>query len=178
MTQTAAPAPATAPAATPATAPAATPATTPAAAALLDRAAIAARVPHAGAMCLLDRVLAWDPQTLVAASDGHRRDPHPLARDGRLPATAAIEYAAQAMALHGALIAPLDAAPTQGLLVGLRGVRLTRRWLDDVAPPLTIRVARFAGDARQVIYDFTVDADQPIAHGRAVVVLDATGLPS
>ncbi len=79
---------------------------------LLDHAAIAARIPHAGRMCLLDRVIAWDEDGIVCESDGHRTDdrdrrrdgPHPLVRDGALPATAAIEYAAQAMALHGALI--------------------------------------------------------------------------
>jgi predicted hotdog family 3-hydroxylacyl-ACP dehydratase len=40
-------------------------------------------------------------------------------------------------------------------------------------PPLIVRVERFAGDEVQVLYDFDVRADGPVAQGRAVVVLDA-----
>lgn len=148
----------------------------------LDHAAIAARIPHAGAMCLLERVLRWDPAQLeclgrAASLEG---SPHPLARGGRLPSVAAIEYAAQAMALHGRLV--LEQAgdggagtPTRGFLAGLRGVQVRGRWVTAGATPLRVRVERFAGDALQVLYDFTVEADGPIASGRAVVVLDARG---
>ncbi len=146
----------------------------------LDHAAIAARIPHAGAMCLLERVLEWDPARLeclgrtATAGDGS----HPLARAGRLPSVAAIEYAAQAMALHGRLMLEHSGAgdagmPPRGFLAGLRGVRLNGRWMAPGNGPLHIRVDRFAGDALQVLYDFTVAAEEPIAAGRAVVVLDA-----
>ncbi len=165
---------------------------------LLDHAAIAARIPHAGRMCLLDRVIAWDEDGIVCESDGHRTDdrdrrrdgPHPLARDGALPATAAIEYAAQAMALHGALIGERAATaagaavdepaggfigrePARGFLAGLRSVRLGCRWIPSSGPSLTIRARRFAGDSVQVLYDFDVEAAGPIAAGRAGVILDA-----
>lgn len=156
---------------------------------LLDHAAIAARIPHAGRMCLLDRVIAWDEDGIVCESDGHRTDdrdrrrdgPHPLVRDGALPATAAIEYAAQAMALHGALIGERAATaagaavdePARGFLAGLRSVRLGCRWIPSSGPSLTIRARRFAGDSVQVLYDFDVEAAGPIAAGRAVVILDA-----
>ena len=143
----------------------------------LDHAAIAARVPHAGRMCLLDTVISWDEQHIECTAVGHSPAPHPLAQDGRLPATAAIEYAAQAMALHGRLVqeqAAADAVPARGFLAGLRSVRLHRRWIGPEAPRLTVRVTRFAGDDVQVLYDFEVVADAPIAAGRAVVVLDAS----
>lgn len=156
----------------------------PAPARTLDREAIAARIPHAATMCLLDRVLHWERAHLecVGAEARENGAGHPLARAGRLPATAAIEYAAQAMALHGRLVqessradGAAPAAPRRGFLAALRGVRLHRRWLDDAAAgPLHVRVERFAGDDVQVLYDFTVHAaGQPVAAGRAVVVLDA-----
>ena len=69
---------------------------------VLDRAAIARRVPHAGDMCLLDAVVRWDA-TAIECHAGVPRERHPLARDGVVPAVAAIEYAAQATAVHGAL---------------------------------------------------------------------------
>jgi predicted hotdog family 3-hydroxylacyl-ACP dehydratase len=153
----------------------------------LDHQAIAARVPHAGAMCLLDRVVSWDDNHIECTADGSATTavgPHPLARSGRLPATAAIEYAAQAMALHGRLVqeSVLQESPTstdgqaarRGFLAGLRSVRLHCRWIADASAALTVRVERFAGDEVQVLYDFDVrSAATPIAQGRAVVVLDA-----
>jgi predicted hotdog family 3-hydroxylacyl-ACP dehydratase len=144
---------------------------------LLDRAAIAARVPHAGSMCLLDSVISWDEQRIECRATSHASPTHPLAHDGRLPATAAVEYAAQAMALHGRLVqeqAGGATAPRRGFLAALRSVRLHRRWIDPAAPPLTVRASRFAGDEVQVLYDFEVEAAGPIAAGRAVVVLDAS----
>ena len=80
---------------------------------LLDHAAIAARVPHAGAMCLLDSVVSWDEQHIECRAASHASPTHPLAQDGRLPATAAIEYAAQAMALHGCLVHEQAGAATR-----------------------------------------------------------------
>lgn len=152
----------------------------------LDHAAIAARIPHAGSMCLLDRVIAWDDDHIECASGSHRPRPdksHPLAaQDGRLPAVAAIEYAAQAMALHGRLIEErrgppqegADASPRRGYLAGLRSVRLHRRWIPADCAELRVRVERFAGDEVQVLYDFNVYGDGPIAQGRAAVILDAS----
>lgn len=163
----------------------------PAGPACLDHDAIAARIPHAGRMCLLDRVLSWDADHLECIARLQTGAAfHPLARNGRLPATAAIEYAAQAMALHGGLVQERAAqedgvlpdgpenrasrqGPRRGFLAGLRTVRLHTRWIDDGLPLLAIRVARFAGDDVQVLYDFEVSGDGPIAQGRAVVVLDA-----
>ena len=156
----------------------------------LDHDAIAARIPHAGPMCLLDQAVSWDESRIectafarpprhpdAAARSGPEASvaAHPLAQDGRLPATAAIEYAAQAMALHGRLLqeGATDAAPTRGFLAGLRSVRLHCRWIADESGPLTVRVTRFAGDDVQVLYDFEVRAAEPIAQGRAVVILDA-----
>ena len=147
---------------------------------LLDHAAIAARIPHAGPMCLLDQVHGWDEDHLECTAQsrpGNRA--HPLAQAQGLPATAAIEYAAQAMALHGRLVqersalAPQEGAPRRGFLAGLRSVRLHCRWIHQDWPILEIRVVRFAGDDVQVLYDFEVGAAQTIAEGRAVVVLDA-----
>lgn len=158
----------------------------------LDHDAIAARVPHAGAMCLLDQVVSWNADRLDCTATGcppGGAASHPLASEGRLPATAAIEYAAQAMALHGRLVQEAgmtpgharqaagtgeQVAPRRGFLAGLRSVQLHRRWIGSDSPVLAVRVERFAGDDVQVLYDFDVHAaDGPIAQGRAAVVLDA-----
>ena len=150
----------------------------------VDRAGIAARVPHAGRMCLLDSVEHWDATTIRCRSGRHRPvvdgRPHPLARSGRMPATAAIEFAAQAMAVHGALIGEAEAAvpAVPGMLAAVRSVVLAGRWIDPDASALDIVASRLAGDAGQILYDFevtaaagTVAASHSVARGRAVVLL-------
>ena len=62
-------------------------------------------LPHAGRMRLIDRVVSYDEQTIVCESDSHRAADHPLAEAGVLSIICGLEYGAQAMAIHGALLA-------------------------------------------------------------------------
>jgi predicted hotdog family 3-hydroxylacyl-ACP dehydratase len=141
---------------------------------VLDRAGIAARIPHQGDMCLLDHVEQWDEQHLRCVASSHRAPGNPLRSHGRLAAAAGIEYAAQAMALHGALSAPESARPRAGFLASVRGATLHAARLDDVAGDLTVEVRRFSGDGNNVLYDFSIRAgDAPLLDGRAAVVIDA-----
>ena len=149
----------------------------------LDRHAIALRIPHQGNMCLLDTVLAWDAQSIHCQADNHRSPDHPLRAHGRLGAACGIEYAAQAMAVHGTLVAQAaqgDAAgspPRSGYLAGVRAVTLHVDRLDTVAGPLLVNAQRITGDANTVLYGFSVQAGaQPLLTGRAIVVLDAQAL--
>ena len=141
---------------------------------VLDHAGIAARIPHSGAMCLLDRVDAWDADHLVCSARSHRDAANPLRSRSGLLASCAIEYAAQAMALHGALIGEeAGSQATPGYLASARGVRLHRLRLDDLAGDLRIEARRGAGDARQILYTFAIShAGEPVADGRATVVLN------
>ena len=144
----------------------------------LERDGIAALIPHSGAMCLLARLDAWDMQRIVCAATNHRDAGHALRTRRGLLAPVAIEYAAQAMALHGALIGQATGAPvTPGYLASARGVQLNVLRLDDLPAAaideLRIEAIRQAGDARQILYAFTVHhADRLLAEGRAAVVLN------
>jgi predicted hotdog family 3-hydroxylacyl-ACP dehydratase len=146
---------------------------------MLDHAGIARLIPHSGSMCLLARMERWDAETLVCHASSHRDAANPLRTASGLLAPCAIEYAAQAMALHGALIGQeADAPVTPGYLASARGVQLHRLRLDDLAGDLQITVRRQAGDAQQILYHFSVaHAGQPVAEGRAAVVLN-TALPA
>jgi len=140
--------------------------------ATLDRAAIAARIPHSGPMCLLDALLSWTADEIVCRS-GDPADPaHPLRLGDALPAACALEYASQAMALHGALCAPAAGGPTPGFLASARGVRLHVCRLDDAPGALRVHARRLAGDAGQAMYAFELrDAgDRALASGRATVM--------
>lgn len=141
----------------------------------LDRAGIAALIPHSGTMCLLARLDTWDMQRIACAATNHRDADHPLRTRRGLLAPTAIEYAAQAMALHGALVGQATGRPaTPGFLASARGVQLHVLRLDDLTDDdLRIEATRQAGDAQQILYTFHVSqAGCAIAEGRAAVVLN------
>ena len=136
-------------------------------------------MPHRGTMCLLERMISWDDGRIECLVVGHRDPAHPLRSASGLLAGTAIEYAAQAAALHGGLLA--EAAGTgasPGYLASAREVRLAAWRLDDlpVAASDLLRVVaeRQAGDAGRLLYAFRVEHDgREIASGRLAVVLDA-----
>jgi predicted hotdog family 3-hydroxylacyl-ACP dehydratase len=126
-------------------------------------------------MCLLDRVDRWDAQHIQCSASSHRAPDNPLRAHGRLGAACGIEYAAQAMAAHGALLAAADSAPRAGYLASVRAVELRVLRLDDIAADLRVEAVRESGDDNTVLYGFSVYAGQDVLlGGRAIVVLDAT----
>lgn len=142
---------------------------------MLNAADIARRIPHQGRMCLLDGVTQWDENTIVCTASSHRAADNPLRANGRLGAACGVEYAAQAMAVHGSLLAQAVGAPRVGYLASVRSVELCVPRLDDLAGDLTITAERITGDANNILYRFSVAADgQTLLTGRAAVVLDAT----
>lgn len=139
---------------------------------LLDHAAIAARVPHAGAMCLLHGVLECSPERILCVSRSQAAPDNPLRVNGMLPTLCGIEYAAQAMAVHGALTALEGERPRAGYLAALRDVRCARERLDEVHE-LSIEATRLMGEAASVVYEFKLlEAGSLLLSGRATVILD------
>jgi predicted hotdog family 3-hydroxylacyl-ACP dehydratase len=141
---------------------------------LLDHAGIAALVPHAGTMCLLHELLSWDDDHIVCRAISHRSSSNPLRSQHGLPVSAAIEYAGQAMALHGALLARAHGGSMRpGMLASARSVDFSRLRLDDLAGDLLVSAERLAGDERQILYRFELAHDgESVVSGRAAVVLE------
>jgi predicted hotdog family 3-hydroxylacyl-ACP dehydratase len=142
----------------------------------LDRTWIERNIPHHGRMCLLDEVLDWDALHIRCRSGNHRAADHPLRSQGRLGVACGIEYAAQAMAVHGALVgqASTGSAPEAGFLAALRDVRLCVPRLDDIATDLICEAALVAGDHGTALYEFALwSGARPLLSGRATVVFDA-----
>jgi predicted hotdog family 3-hydroxylacyl-ACP dehydratase len=125
-------------------------------------------------MCLLDEVLAWDTTQARCRSSTHRSIDNPLRAYGRLGAACGIEYAAQTMAVHGALMASAAgsvAAP--GFLASVRAVQLRVDRLDDVEQDLVTLVERIAGDNSTALYQFAVSADAKLLlSGRAAIAFN------
>ena len=148
-------------------------------ASLHDHAWIAAHIPHQGSMCLLEQVLSWDVQNIVCCSTSHRAAGNPLRAHGRLGAACAIDYAAQAIALHGALLRPArDARTGFGLLASAREVELFVSRLDDIEQDLRVSAQRLHSDAGGALYSFALhERDCLLARGRASLLLNATPAP-
>jgi predicted hotdog family 3-hydroxylacyl-ACP dehydratase len=127
-------------------------------------------------MCLLDEVIEWDAQHIHCRASTHRLPDHPLRSHGRLGAACGVEYAAQAMAVHGALAgSELGVRPEAGLLAGVREVRLHVLRLDDIAADLICRATRVAGHAGTALYEFALWSEaRRLISGRAMVVMDAS----
>jgi predicted hotdog family 3-hydroxylacyl-ACP dehydratase len=144
------------------------------AALLLDAAGIAARVPHSGAMSLLAGVRQCDAEHIVCFSHSQADPANPLRVGAMLPTLCGIEYAAQAMAVHGGLNALQGERPRAGYLAALRDVRCARERLDGV-PEMTIEATRLMGEVASVIYLFKLldaQAGTLLLSGRATVILD------
>jgi predicted hotdog family 3-hydroxylacyl-ACP dehydratase len=148
--------------------------------AVMDRAWIARHIPHQGGMCLLDQVEAWDERGIRCRAVSHRAADNPLRAHDRLGAACGIEYAAQAMAVHGALLAPPDDSVARaGYLVSARGVRLHVSRLDDIDADLVIEASCITRGENNILYQFSISAaGRPLLEGRAAVVLDAAALKS
>ncbi len=136
----------------------------------IDRAGIERLVPHGGAMCLLDAVTEWSAAAIACTCAPPAGD-HPLARNGRVPAIVATEYAAQATAVHGALLEE-SGAPRAGMLATLVDVQLAGATMPADGGALSIRAELLSRSRNGCMYRFEVGTARTlIASGRLTVVL-------
>lgn len=139
---------------------------------MLERGEFCDLIPHSGAMCLLDRVLNWDEATIHCQADSHASARNPLRENGVLAAVHAIEYGAQAMAVHGALLARREGrgAPP-GFLAAIRDAKLHVSQLDSLAAPLDIRASQLMASGGNLMYTVNIEsAERPVAEARLTVI--------
>ena len=132
---------------------------------------IAALIPHAGTMCLLERVVHWDDSSVTVATTTHRNPGHPLASRSGLRAIHLCEYGAQAMAVHGGLTAHARGERARpGVLVSLRDVTLGCRFVHDLEGELLVEARRLHDSGSAWQYEFRVThTGRLLAQGRATV---------
>ncbi|MGH8169200.1 MAG: 3-hydroxylacyl-ACP dehydratase [Steroidobacteraceae bacterium] len=126
-------------------------------------------------MCLLHEVLSWDAVRISCRATSHRLADNPLRAHDRLGAACGVEYAAQAMAIHGAIMAATAGTKTRaGLLTSVRNLVLLVNRLDDLEADLIASAERLAGDEGSILYEFTVSsAGRALLSGRAGIVFTA-----
>ena len=133
---------------------------------------ISSLVPHQGGMCLLDEVLACDGERIVCRATSHRSRSNPLRDEAGLSAIAAIEYGAQAVAVHGAMMN--GDKRTHGMLAAAREVVLGVERLDDIEDDLEVSAQRLIEEGDKRLYEFALHAGgRELVRGRVAIALGA-----
>ncbi len=140
---------------------------------ILNADRIARLIPHHGDMCLVHEVRHHDEHSIVCLAISHRFNSNPLRENGVLHAVCGVEYAAQAMAIHGALVSETgNKPPRSGRLAGVRALELQVLRLDDLESDLEICATQIMGDANSMVYKFAITAGaRNLLKGKATVVL-------
>ena len=138
----------------------------------INKAEIRTLIPHSDLMCLLDEVVHWDDATIACISNTHRDPANPLRREDHLSAVHAVEYGAQAAAIHGGLRArAAGTVAPPGYLAALRDGRLHVTRLDYIHLPLRILATRLYGEGANTVYEFNLSAATVVlAEGRVTIV--------
>ena len=139
---------------------------------MTDREHILVLIPHAGTMCLLDRIEGWSDERIVCTTRSHCDPGNPLRHNGRLAALHLAEYGAQAMAIHGGLLAEREGRrAAHGMLVSIRDLQLAVERLDDQPGTLAISATRLVADSSSWMYTFDAESGgQRIGSGRVAVI--------
>lgn len=129
-------------------------------------------IPHSFDMCLIDRVESWDEDQIVCYSNSHLSLTNPLRREQNLSSIHLLEYAAQAMAVHGGLLGrKKEIEMTEAYLAALREVDIHLCELSDVKTELRIEAKKILSQDGNMIYTFSVSsAERELTSGRATVV--------
>lgn len=141
----------------------------------MNKSEIVSLLPHGEQMVLIDEVLSWDEDSIVCQTRTHQRNDNPLLEKGRLPTTACLEYGAQAMALHEAILLNQEGAnepeePLSGVVSALKNVKLSSRDMREVKEALIITAKRMMASSKGAIYRFEVkDGLSVLASGRITV---------
>ena len=116
----------------------------------MNRTQIAELMPHKGDMMLLDKLISWSEDQISCLGWTPGLELHPLREDvsGKpsLPAFNALEYAAQAIALHGILKGQVgETGPRSAFIAGLQELSWSQRDLLDKDWPLILKGEAIGG---------------------------------
>jgi predicted hotdog family 3-hydroxylacyl-ACP dehydratase len=138
---------------------------------------IGSLLPHAGTARMIERVVRWDRDSIVAATTRHRAADNPLRRDGRLAAVHLAEFGAQTMAIHGGLLTTADGGkPRPALLVSVRDLALARDYIEQLPGELEITARVLLAGASGFQYSFEArHLGELIASGRVAAMVHELG---
>jgi len=144
----------------------------------LNQKEIETLIPHSGAMSLLNEVLKWDEDHIICLANSHRSKHNPLRNENALSSVCGVEYAAQAMAVHGALSkSDPDEEPRPGYLASIKNLDLLVSSLDDIESDLVIEAELLMRDKEFLVYQFRVlSEDLNLLSGRAIISIKGNSI--
>ena len=122
---------------------------------------ITQRLPHSGSMCLLNEVIEADSDSLTALASSHLDDDNPLRLEGRIATVNGIEYAAQAMAIHGSLLSSASLeTPQAGYIATVRNIEMRTEFIPETGASLLIKVQQLMSNNNGFTYQFHIHCEQ------------------
>ncbi len=139
---------------------------------IIERSEFEPLIPHKGSMCLVDRVISWEAYSIHCTSMTHTKNKNPLRKNHQLSIVHAIEYGAQAMAIHGGLIAKAKGQTlAPGYLAAMRDIEIKVSRLDNISSELDIYATQVLADGGNLVYQFEVkNSGAGLISGRVTVM--------
>lgn len=127
-------------------------------------------LPHGKPLSLIEEVLKWNEDSIVAKTMSHTYSDNPLLNNGLLHPMHSLEYAAQVMAIHSGLLNENKKARTM-LIGGLRKLSFSSTPLNKYLEPLTIMAKTQIHSSSGAIYQFSIMcSESQISQGRIILV--------
>lgn len=139
----------------------------------LDKQQLCQLIPHDGSMCLLDGVDSWDERQIQCWSKSHLVADNPLRNSSRLSSVNAIEYGAQAVAIHGRLISDDNSSTSHsGFLVQIKNIDFEDCDLSSLPGNLCVQAEQIHCDNTSMLYTISIKHDQDqIMTGRIMIFI-------
>lgn len=136
---------------------------------LMDRARIAALIPHGDAMCMLDEIIAWDETRIHGRSHNVATSTNPLFENGRLDTVLLLEYGAQAAAVHSALLHSKLGESRPAYIGAVKDVELFAAMADN-STALDLHLQCLLSSSQGAIYELLAQqADTTLLRGRLIL---------
>ena len=118
-------------------------------------------------------------EKIINVYESDSLDKHnPLRNENALSSVCGVEYAAQAMAVHGALSkSDPDEEPRPGYLASIKNLDLLVSSLDDIESDLVIEAELLMRDKEFLVYQFRVlSEDLNLLSGRAIISIKGNSI--
>lgn len=136
---------------------------------LMNHAQIVALIPHGESMCLLDEVVSWDANQLHARSNHFATSTNPLFEDEQLDSILLIEYAAQAAAIHAALLQSGLGDKRPAYIGAVKNIELLAA-ISNNHSPLDMQVECLLSSSSGAIYQAAVSqSNKTLLRGRLIL---------
>ena len=106
-------------------------------------------------MCLIDRVLECDEQSITCTTNSHRDPDNPLLENGRLSCIVLIEYASQAAAIHAAFNRQEFTQGKPAYIGSVKNIKLYKENIENL-PELALQSVCLLANATGAVYEFII----------------------